>query len=173
MEQKIILDACCGGRMMWFNKHHPNALYIDNKVCEKGHIQKGFNPNHEVKPDIVMDFRDLTFKDKSFKLVVFDPPHLSTLTETSIMRKKFGCLNADTWEYDLKTAFNELWRVLDDYGTLIIKWNDIEIPYKKLLSLFSQEPLFYNITAGAKALKERNRSYWFCFMKIPKSNNVC
>ena len=132
MEQKIILDACCGGCMMWMNKHHPNALYIDNRVADKGHIQKGFNPNHEVKPDIIMDFRALTFKDKSFKLVVFDTPHLSTLTETSIMRKKFGCLNADTWEYDLKTAFNELWRVLDDYGTLIIKWNDIEIPYETI-----------------------------------------
>lgn len=154
--------------MMWLNKHHPNALYIDNRIAEKGHIQHRYNPGHEVKPDILMDFRNLNFPDKCFKLVVFDPPHLSTLTETSIMKKKFGCLNAETWQSDLKQAFNECFRVLDDYGILIVKWNDIEIPYKKLLSLFSEEPLFMNITAGNKALKEGNRSYWFCFMKIPK-----
>jgi 23S rRNA G2069 N7-methylase RlmK/C1962 C5-methylase RlmI len=140
-KEKFILDACCGGRMMWFNKKHPNALYIDNRIAVKGHIQNGFNPNHEVNPDIVMDFRDLKFKDNTFKLVVFDPPHLSSLTETSIMRKKFGVLNKETWQWDLKKAFIECWRVLDDYGVLIIKWNDIERPYKTLLSLFSEDPL--------------------------------
>ena len=169
MKNKFILDACCGGRMMWMNKHHPNAIYIDNRIAKKGHIQKGYNPGHEVNPDIVMDFRDLKFPDKKFKLVVFDPPHLTSLTETSIMRRKFGCLNAETWQGDLRKAFTECWRVLEDYGVLIVKWNDIEIPYKKLLSLFKQSPLFMNITAGHKALKEGNRSYWFCFMKIPKT----
>lgn len=165
---KVILDACCGGRMMWVNKHHPNTVYIDNRVVEKGHIQNGANPNHEVKPDIVMDFRHMTFPDKQFKLVVFDPPHLSTLTETSIMRKKFGCLNAETWQYDLKTAFSECWRVLDDYGVLLFKWNDVEIPYKKILKVIGREPLFMNITAGRKALVDGHRSFWFCFMKIPE-----
>ena len=24
-----VLDATCGGRMMWFNKRHPLALYLD------------------------------------------------------------------------------------------------------------------------------------------------
>ena len=38
---KFILDACCGGRMMWTNKNHPNAIYIDNREVEAGHIQNG------------------------------------------------------------------------------------------------------------------------------------
>lgn len=166
---KFILDACCGGRMMWFNKNHPNVLYVDNRIAEKGHIQGGFNPGHEVRPDMIMDYRNLALTDKSFKLVVFDPPHLSSLTETSIMRKKYGVLNAETWQEDIAVAFKECWRVLEDYGVLIVKWNDIEIPYKKLLSLFRESPLFMNITAGNKALKNHNRSYWFCFMKIPET----
>ena len=166
MNNKFILDACCGGRMMWFNKQHPNTLYIDNHLAQNGHIsvEKG----HKVAPDIIMDFRDMKFEDKTFKLVVFDPPHLSTLTETSIMRKKFGCLNAETWQADLKKAFRECWRVLGDYGVLIVKWNDLEIPYKKLLKLFDEDPLFMNITAGTKSDHKGNRSFWFCFMKIPK-----
>lgn len=168
MNQYLILDACCGGRMMWLNKHHPNAVYIDLRKAQKGHIQNGFNPNHEVMPDILMDFRHLAFPDKTFKLIYFDPPHLSTLTETSIMRKKFGVLNAETWQSDLKNAFKELWRVLDDTGSLLVKWNDIEIPYKYLLSFFDQEPLVQNITAGQKALEDGHRSFWFSFFKVPK-----
>lgn len=167
MIEKFILDACCGGRMMWFNKHHPNTIYIDNRIAEKGHIV-GFADNHSVNPDIVMDFRKMSFPDKSFKLIVFDPPHLTSLTESSIMAKKFGCLNAETWQSDLSKGFAECWRVLQDYGVLLFKWNDIEIPYKSVLSLTKHEPLFMNITAGQKALKQKNRSYWFCYMKIPE-----
>lgn len=86
------------------------------------------------------------------------------------MRKKFGCLNAETWQSDLQKGFSECWRVLNDYGVLVFKWNDIEISYKKVLSLIKVEPLFYNIAAGNKALTTGNRSYWFCFMKIPNSD---
>jgi hypothetical protein len=86
------------------------------------------------------------------------------------MRKKFGCLEAETWQGDLKKAFKECWRVLEDYGILLVKWNDIEIPYKKLLRLFKKKPLFMNITAGRKALEDGHRSYWFCFMKIPEGS---
>ncbi len=153
--------------MMWFDKHQPNTIYIDNRVASKGHIQKGFNPNHEVRPDLVMDFRKMDFEDKSFKLVVFDPPHLTSLTDSSLMKKKFGCLNAETWQSDLKKGFSECWRVLEDYGVLVFKWSDIEIPFKKVLSLIKQRPLFFNITAGQKVLKSAHRSFWFVFMKMP------
>ena len=54
MKNKFILDACCGGRMMWINKKHPNTLYIDIREENKGHIPQQIN--HEVKPDIVIDF---------------------------------------------------------------------------------------------------------------------
>lgn len=166
MEDKFILDACCGGRMMWFNKHHPNALYIDVRKEDKGLIEQ--RPEFEVQPDVVMDFRKLDFPDKRFKLVVWDPPHGTSFTKTSIMAKKFGCLNPETWQDDLKRGFKEIWRVLDDYGVLVFKWNDTAIPYKKVLDKFTEEPLFFNITAGPKTLKTKgSRSYWFCFMKIP------
>ena len=40
MKDKFILDACCGGRMFWENKKHPNTIYIDNRLKEKGHINQ-------------------------------------------------------------------------------------------------------------------------------------
>lgn len=157
--KKFILDACCGGRTFWFNKRHPNTIYIDIRAAKKG-ISK-LRPNFEIKPDLVMDFRALDFPDKSFKLVVWDPPHLKSLGETSELRRKYGCLNAETWQYDLKKGFRECWRVLGDYGILIFKWSCTEISIKKILSLFGEQPLFGH-PSGSKS-----KTRWFCFMKIP------
>ena len=30
MNDKLILDACCGSRMFWFDKAEPHTTYIDN-----------------------------------------------------------------------------------------------------------------------------------------------
>jgi hypothetical protein len=35
MKDKFILDACCGCRMFWFNKKHPNAIFIDRRERER------------------------------------------------------------------------------------------------------------------------------------------
>lgn len=77
MSIKTILDACCGGRTFWFDKENPNVLFIDKYPRDKGCVEA--RPNFECKPDQVMDFTQLEFLDKTFKMVVFDPPHLSTL----------------------------------------------------------------------------------------------
>ena len=29
MDEKFILDVCCGGRMMWFDKNNKDTLYCD------------------------------------------------------------------------------------------------------------------------------------------------
>ena len=169
MEQKIdltnkfILDACCSGREMWFNKKHPNTIYIDIREEEKGFIKE--RPNFCIKPDIVMDFRKLKFPDKSFKLVVWDPPHMKARKLTGVMVKKYGGLIPETWQSDLKRGFKEIWRVLEDYGVLIFKWNNYHIKFKKVLSLFPIEPLFGNISTNTP----KSQTKWFCFMKIPES----
>jgi len=154
----LILDACCGGRCFWFDKHQKNTIYIDNRVAERGHtIQR---PNHTVKPDILMDFTIMGFKNESFQMVVWDPPHILTLGERSIMRKKYGCLNAETWQYDLKKGFEECWRVLKENGVLVFKWNEVEIELKKVLGLFLKVPLFGHPTFS------KSKTHWLCFMKI-------
>ena len=35
MDEKFILDVCCGGRMMWFDKDNKNTLYCDIREVEK------------------------------------------------------------------------------------------------------------------------------------------
>ena len=49
LKNKYILDACCSVKAMWYNKNHPNAVYIDIREEEKGFNQH--EKNLEVKPD--------------------------------------------------------------------------------------------------------------------------
>ena len=157
MEDKFILDACCGSRMFWSNKKHPNVLYIDKRVREIGFAIKG--DKREIKPDKVMDFRKMDFKNNSFKLIIFDPPHIIRNSEAGVYSKVYGILDKDTWKEDIKKGFDECWRVLDDYGTLIFKWSESSIKLKEVLEVVEKEPLIKH--------NGKNTTYWMCFMKIP------
>ena len=99
-KDKVILDVCCGPRLFWFNKKHPNALYIDNRERNKGY--NDYRKNREIKPDLIADFRSLPFPDGCFKLVIMDPPHLFSEGETFRMVKDYGYLNKKTWKEDIK-----------------------------------------------------------------------
>ena len=58
-----ILDMSAGNRAIWFNKKHPDTLYIDKRAS--------------VKPDLVADSRALPLEEPKYYLVVFDPPHMN------------------------------------------------------------------------------------------------
>lgn len=156
MEKKI-LDACCGGRMFWFNKQHPKAVYMDNRVREKGHCSH--RHNHSVKPDIVGDFKKIPFEDNSFSLVVFDPPHIFG-EETGNLTKQYGWLSKENWREELLGGFNECMRVLKPDGVLIFKWNEARISKKDVIAIFPQQPLFGNQP------RSRAKTHWLCFMKL-------
>jgi len=160
-KDKIILDAACGNRMFWINKKHPNTIYIDNRRRSKGLID--VRPNFDIQPDEIGDFRNLKYKNNSFKLVVWDPPHIIRKTpELGWPTKKYGNLYPDTWKQDLQKGFSECWRVLEDYGILIFKWSESDIKKKEVLDLFPETPLFGHPT------NSRSTTIWFCFMKIPQ-----
>lgn len=153
MLDKPILDACCGSRMFWFNKKNDKVVYMDNRQLEDTLCD---GRKLEVNPDVIADFRDIPYPDKSFKLVVFDPPHLVKAGENSWLAKKYGKLS-DTWKEDINQGFNECMRVLDDYGVLIFKWNEDQVKLKDVLKAIGQEPLFGN---------KRSKTHWLTFMKM-------
>ena len=101
---KKILDACCGPKMFWKDKHQPNTIFIDIRKMEKGY--NDYRKNREIQPDIIMDFRKLEFPDKSFKLVCFDPPHIISASNNFRMARDYGILNKETWKEDLKKGFS-------------------------------------------------------------------
>ena len=160
MRDKFILDACCGSRMFWFDKEQPNTIFIDNREYDKGFIDN--RPNRELKPDMIRDFRTVAFDDKSFKLIVMDPPHLIGKPDGCRMIKTYGALNKETQREDIKKGFDNCWRMLEDYGVLIFKWNEMQKKKKEVLEILGKEPLFGHST------KNYTNTIWFCFMKIPK-----
>src|SRR5258708_3549824 len=122
-DNALILDACCGSKMFWFDKDNIEVIFSDIRTEE--HILCD-GRKLEIKPDVVMDFTDLKFPNKRFNLVVFDPPHMNTLGDKSWMAKKYGKLPLD-WKPLIKDGLNECWRVLKTNGVLIFKWSDIDI----------------------------------------------
>lgn len=159
MSDKPIIDVCCGSKMFWFDKQNPNVEFCDNRVVGKHeYYEKRYL---EVAPDTVCDFTNLPFEDNSFKLVVFDPPHLTWAGDTSWIKLKYGCLPKD-WKPLIYDGFNECMRVLDDYGTLVFKWSEVQIPLSEIIKAIETRPLF-----GHRSGKHNN-THWLCFMKFPK-----
>ena len=155
MFDQTILDPCCGGRSFWFDSQHQGVLFGDirnerHTLCDG----RAFN----ITPDLNMDFREMPFPDCSFRLVVFDPPHLRHAGRGSWLRAKYGILG-DDWQDDLRRGFAECFRVLKPEGILIFKWNEIQIPVSEILALTDQKPLF-----GHKSGK-RADTHWITFMK--------
>src|SRR5690606_40757678 len=81
----------------------------------------------------------------------------------SWIRLKYGCLE-ENWPAMIHDGFAECMRVLDDYGVLIFKWSEVQIPLKKVLEAIGKEhkPLF-----GHRSGKNMN-THWMAFMKFPQ-----
>lgn len=151
---KKILDPCCGSRMFWFDRQRPDVLFGDVRnesyiLCDGRRL--------DVNPDVRIDFTSLPFRDNSFKLVVFDPPHLKNVGGKSWMAKKYGKL-VPTWKNEISNGFSECFRVLRPEGILIFKWNEIQIKTSEILKLTDIRPLFGHLSGRS------SKTHWICFM---------
>lgn len=156
-----VLDVCCGSRMFWFDRKNPAAIFVD-KRREKHMAADCSVKNGEreivIDPDIVADFTNLPFDDNSFAHVIFDPPHIQRNGDTSWLLKKYGVLRGD-WREMLRLGFAECFRVLKPEGTLIFKWNEIEVPLREILAMTPVQPLYGHRT-GKQA-----KTHWCAFLK--------
>lgn len=163
LPEKKILDVTCGSRTIWFNKHHPAALYCDNRRESATKIWKSRDGTAEryctVDPDVVCDFTDLPFPDGSFSLVVWDPPHLLNVGDSSWLVKKYGKLD-ENWPSMLHDGFSECMRVLKNEGVLIFKWAESDIPAEKVWKAIGEKPLFGHHSG------KQSKTFWACFMKL-------
>lgn len=170
---KEILDACCGGKMFYFDKQDERVLFqdirdIETTLCDGRHF--------EVKPDVQADFTNMPYPNETFRMVVFDPPHLlrnvgkSKFADiygslnpksrpTGYQHIKYGSLQNQNWRALLKRGFAECFRVLKHGGFLIFKWNETDIKVTEVLKLTPEKPIFGHISG------KRANTHWICFMK--------
>ena len=157
---KRILDACCGGKMFYFDKHDKSVLFqdirkIETKLCDGRHFS--------VEPDVLADFTSMPYPDGTFRMVVFDPPHLkytgSKKEAENWQMVKYGWLPAHGWKDVLRKGFAECFRVLEDGGFLIFKWNETDIKVSEILALTPYRPIFGHISG------KRANTHWICFSK--------
>lgn len=152
----MILDPCCGSRMFWFDKNNPDVVFGDirresHTLCDGRSL--------DVSPDVILDFTRLPFMDNWFKLVVFDPPHLDNVGPRGWQGLKYGVLQGD-WRALLRDGFSECFRVLDENGVLIFKWNETRIKTSEVLCLSPYRPLFGHKTGA------QSKTHWYAFMKV-------
>ena len=164
MNDPVILDPCCGSRMMWFERMNPAVLFGDNRketltVSDRSHGKDDGKRVIHIHPDMLLDFRALPFPDNSFKLVAFDPPHMVRAGASSWLAAKYGKLGTG-WREDLRSGFSECFRVLEEYGVLVFKWNETQVKLREILALTPHKPFFGN-TSGKKA-----GTHWLVFMKM-------
>lgn len=160
-EDKKILDMTCGCRSIWFNKHHPDAVYCDRRTEEtEMAFGKARTSVHtlKVEPDVLCDFTHLPFDDGQFALVVFDPPHLIRAKETAWLVKKYGKLD-ENWPQMLHDGFAEGMRVLKADGVLIFKWSQHDIPAEDVWKAIGKKPLFGHHSG------KKSETFWGAFMK--------
>lgn len=160
---KPILDACCGSRMMWFNRQNPAVIFGDRRsevitVTDNSRGNASGTRTIHIQPDTLMDFRAMPFGDNEFSLVAFDPPHLVQAGPKSWLAAKYGKLS-DDWRDDLRSGFSECFRVLKPEGVLVFKWNETQVRLAEVLALTPHQPLFGN-TSG-----RRQNTHWLVFMK--------
>lgn len=158
-----VLDPCCGGRMMWFDKSDARAIFGDRRhetitVTDNSKGNASGKRVLRIEPDFLMDFRDMPYPDESFWHVVFDPPHLLHAGPNSWLAGKYGRLGPD-WREDLRRGFSECFRVLKPNCTLVFKWNETQVKTREVLSLTPEQPLY---------LQKSGRSgmtHWMTFIK--------
>jgi hypothetical protein len=153
-----VLDACCGPKMFWFNPQDERTLFIDKRREILTSDSRQGRRQISIDPDLIADFTNLPFPKDNFHLVVFDPPHLTRNGKNSWMGKKYGTLKGN-WREELRMGFEQCFRVLKPFGTLIFKWNEGDISLAEILELTPNKPLFGN--RYGKSLK----SHWIVFIK--------
>ena len=94
MKKKSILDVCCGSKMFYFDKenhlvHFNDIRELEDTLCDDRKL--------EIHPDTHWDFRRIPVASNTYYMVVFDPPHLVKVGESSWLAKKYGKL-PENWK---------------------------------------------------------------------------
>ena len=125
-----ILDVSAGNRAIWFDKNHPDAVFVDIRP--------------ETHPTIVADSRHLPPEvGVGYDLIVFDPPHVN-FSAGAEMSKTYGHLTTDEIRALIRETAASVHRVSRRDALMAFKWNDHDQKLERVLALMRPfwEPLF-------------------------------
>jgi len=149
-----------GMRAIWFNKKHPDAVYLDHR----SEIAPS-DCNRRSSPDIVCDTRSMpSAVGAGYSLIVFDPPHVS-LGASGTFGTRYGSYSVAEIRDIIKRSASEAHRVSLPDALMAFKWNDHDQKLKDILSLMEDwwEPLFGQQTARHKM----SETYWVMLRRRP------
>ena len=116
--------------MFYHDKESDAVMFSDirelhTKLCDGRELH--------IQPDKIIDVTNMeNIADEAFSYIIFDPPHLVKVGESSWLAQKYGQLPV-LWEEWMTKAFAECFRVLKPGGMLLFKWSDEDIPHKNVL----------------------------------------
>jgi tRNA G10 N-methylase Trm11 len=149
--------------MFYYDKNDPRVLFQDIRCVDTVLKDRNKLRPFTIEPDVQADFTSMSYADNTFRMVVFDPPHLkytgSKKEAQNWQMVKYGWLPAHGWQDILRKGFAECFRVLQSGGVLIFKWNETDIKLSEILKLTEQKPVFGHISG------KRANTHWVCFMK--------
>lgn len=137
----LILDAAVGAKRMyhgWHKKLDGELVGID---IRKGHFSyrtksMWTTTRVDIEPTVLADMKHLPFRDHSFNLIVFDPPH-TEFGLASFMNLAYGSWTQTDTIRALRACNEEFSRVLRPPGILILKVLPKSFPlYETLLNNF-------------------------------------
>ncbi len=126
-----------GCRSIWFDKEHPDCLYVDRRPLIVPTQKRGDKLDVSTlawTPDIVADNSALPFRDNLFSLIVYDPPHRG-FTADSNMGRRYGPTSWDELRGSVRAAAKESHRVAEPGALFAMKWNDVHLSMDTVLGL--------------------------------------
>lgn len=164
-----ILDATASVKGMWYQKENPYTVFIDQRREQLiMPVTAGRHDLIYINPDIIAKWQFLPFKNESFDMVVFDPPHIIRSSETkwAPICMKYGRFDTHSWKEELRVGFSELFRVLKPEHQLILKWDECSKKIEEVLNLTQYNPLFGTKTG------QKNKTHWICFLKENQNKDI-
>jgi len=172
--ETLILDATAGNRTMWKTKNAENIVYID--------VEKRLAK----KPTIFADNTNTPFLPETFDTIFYDPPHDIGRDDSDLLGMgKLRLKEAKRSEHRLHTYYGlhyiktvndmikmlyhaqkELHRILKQDGLLWLKWNEVKMPLKRILRIFTDWTVLLEINLSDPThTMGKKQTYWICLTK--------
>jgi hypothetical protein len=153
----VILDATAGNRHIWGKNKYPEGVVFFDKET-----------NLKIPADVIGTWDKLPFPDNSFDCIIFDPPHVTHFSETSIHLnpkedgKVWGC-----WWGGFKGKnhmVREIYKAQREFSRvssrLCLKWNDNGVGVDPILTLFDRWKLVWLQRYRSNHYQGKSSTFW-------------